>query len=46
MKKKINISISVSPILFDIIDKNFDNKSELLEWFIKDFLSKNDELKI
>ena len=45
MKKKIDISITVSPILFDILDKNFDNKSAVIEWFIREGLSKNNEFK-
>ena len=45
MKKKKNISISIDPVLFDLLDNNFDNKSAVIEWFIIDGLSKNKEFK-
>ena len=45
MKKKKNISISIDPLLFEMLEKNFDNKSSVIEWFIIDGLSKNKEFK-
>ena len=41
MKKKKNITISIDPILYQLIDENFDNKSRLIEWFIIEGLYKN-----
>ena len=43
MKK--NISITIDPLLFAILEQNFDNKSAVIEWFIKEGLSKNKDFK-
>jgi len=40
MKKKKNITITINPVLFKLIDDNFDNKSKVIEWFIINELSK------
>jgi len=45
MKKKKNITISIDPILYQLIDENFDNKSRLIEWFIIEGLYKNEKYK-
>lgn len=45
MKNKKDITITIDPLLYEILDKNFDNKARVLEWFIIDRLSKNDEFK-
>ncbi len=43
MKK--NITITINPKLFEIIDKNFDNKSKLIEWSLIQILSMNKKYK-
>ena len=45
MKKKKNITLSIDPKLYQLIDDNFDNKSKLVEWFIIQGLSKNKNYK-
>lgn len=44
MKKK-NITITVNPKLYEMIDDNFDNKSKLIEWSLIQILSMNDKYK-
>lgn len=45
MKTKKDITITIDPKLFELIDENFDNKSAVIEWFIIDGLSKNKDFK-
>jgi len=45
MKKKKDITITIDPKIFKLIDENFDNRSRIIEWFIIDGLSKNEEFK-
>jgi len=45
MKKKKDITITINPKIFKLIDENFDNRSRIIEWFIIDGLSKNEEFK-
>lgn len=45
MKSMKNISLSINPKLYDILDENFDNKAKLVEWAILHILSLNDEFK-
>ena len=45
MKTKKDITITIDPTLFDIIDQNFDNKSAVIEWIIIDGISKNKDFK-
>jgi len=45
MKTKKDITITIDPKLFELINQNFDNKSAVIEWFIIDGLSKNKEFK-
>jgi len=45
MKKKIGISISIDHTLYELLEENFDNKSAVIEWFIKEGLAKNKEFK-
>lgn len=45
MEKKKNISLSINPKLYDILDENFDNKAKLIEWAIVHILSMDNEFK-
>lgn len=45
MKTKKDITITVDPKIFKLLDENFDNKSSVIEWFIIHGLSKNNEFK-
>lgn len=45
MKTKKDITITVDPKTFNLIEENFDNKSAVIEWFIIQGLSKNNEFK-
>ena len=45
MKTKKNISLSINPKLYSLIDKHFDNKSKLVEWAIIQILSMDEDFK-
>lgn len=43
--KKKNISITTSPEIYQLLEENFDNKSAVIEWFIREGLAHNSRFK-
>lgn len=40
-KEKVSVSISIDKKLYKYMEEMFNNKSEYIEWLIKEDLSKN-----